>query len=279
MNRSRTVSLNTRPDYYRLIVTRIPARRLIFLPLLGAIALLVADATRAIRPSMMSATGCIGVLFAESPEAIDLVRRYQDKIAAEAAKNDLPPELLAAVIINHQAYQPVARRLSDCLGSALGANLSLGLAQIRISTAAQLDGRHVRDLSPSEFRELRLALLSPEKNIAYQGREMRFLLDRKNRFPGLGADALIHDPFKMALLITEYRMGAANTASQTSRLSAAAFTALGILEEETLTMFARDPSDVIRIRGSILEYLESVYCHSGIFNEGVCDDWQSSHTA
>lgn len=258
---------------------RIPASRLLSILLLGAIALLVADVTDAIRPSVISATGCIGLLFEDNPEAIELVRRHQSAISAEAAKNDLPPELLAAVIINHQNYQPVSRQLSDCLGSALGANLSLGLAQIRISTAAQLDGRHVRDLSPSEFRQLRATLSSPESNIAYQGREMRFLLDRKNRYPGLGADALIHDPFKMALLITEYRMGAANTASETSRLSAAAFTALTVLEEQTLTMFARNPADVSQIRASILEYLETIYCRSGIFNEGVCANWLSSRSA
>jgi len=246
----------------------------ILIPAVCLAALVIADFMQVARPSLVAAVQCPAEFVTRTPDAPGLVARYHETIAAEAAAHDLPPELLAALIVNHQIYIPPWRRFTDCAGSAMGANLSLGLAQLRLSTAAQLDGRAFESLSPGEFRSLRRQLLEPPQNIVYEARELRSLLDRKNRYPGMGAETLIRDPFVMALVMTEYHMGRMTTASEDSRLSANAFNALRLLAEETLDSFGRADADVAAIRSKVVEYLSYVYCDSGIFNAGVCTDWR-----
>jgi hypothetical protein len=64
----------------------------------------------------------------------------------------------------------------------LGADFSLGMAQIRLSTAARIDGAPLENLPASEYRDLRSQFLKPEENIAYEARELRVLLDQENRY-------------------------------------------------------------------------------------------------
>jgi hypothetical protein len=246
----------------------------ILVPAICLVVVLAADLAQWFRPSIVAAVACTPKLVAGSPDPQAIVRAYHDDIVAQAALHDLPPELVAAVIINHQRYLSSFRRFTDCAGSALGANLSLGLAQLRLSTAAQGDGRMLDDLSATEFRALRTRLLDPRQNIAYEARELRSLLERKSRYPGMSAAELIHDPFVMALAVTEYRMGRLTTASRSSRLSAEAFNALNVIQKETLGLFGRYADDARRVRTEIGEYLDFIYCESGIFNAGVCADWR-----
>jgi hypothetical protein len=244
---------------------------IVLLVALCLVAWLVIDLSRMVKPSAVSAAACTADLVAAWPDPAAIVDRYHDTITAEASRRDLPPELVAAVIINHQRYLSRFRRFTDCFGSALGANLSLGLAQLRLSTAAQLDGILFERVTASEFRELRARLLDPKLNIAYEAKELRALLERPGRYPGIGADELINDPFAMALVITEYRMGRLPTPSEQSRLSAEAFNGLRVIQDETLDLFARDPEEVRTIRRDIGNYLDYIYCESGIFNVSVCD--------
>jgi hypothetical protein len=95
----------------------------------------------------------------------------------------------------------------------------------------------------------------------------------------MSADELIHDPFVMALAISEYRSGRRATASEDSRLNAEAFNALRLIKEDTLYRFGRDQDEVERIQASIGEYLSFVYCDSGIFNAGVCEAWRQDSAA
>lgn len=250
----------------------------ILIPALALIGVLVADLMQLARPSLLAALACPAEFVSPTPSAEALVRRHRDTIAAQAAAYELPPELLAALIVNHQLYIPPWRRFTDCAGSAMGANLSLGLAQLRLSTAAQLDGRAFDALSAEEFRRLRRQLLDAESNIVYEARELRSLLERKNRYPGMDAESLIRDPFVMALLMTEYHMGRMSTPSAESRLSANAFNALRLMSEQTLDAFGRDPREVETIRAQVLGYLDRVYCESGIFNAETCENWRERAT-
>lgn len=254
------------------------ARSLLLLAAIAVLAVVVTDLMQFMRPSALAAVACTGELVRRRPDARSLIVRYHDTISSQAARYDLPPELVAAVIVNHQAYLSTFRRFTDCFGSALGANLSVGLAQLRLSTVALTDGTPLTDLSASEFRALRKRLLQPEQNIAYEARELRALLERRNRYPGMGAEALIRDPFVMALLITEYRMGRMSTASDKSRLSANAFNALQLIADDTLDRFERDANDRQRIRSAIRNYLHTVYCESGIFNASMCREWRQSQS-
>jgi hypothetical protein len=236
---------------------------------------LFADRARLIRVDSISAMTCTRELFSDTEDPFAIVARYRQAIALEAAEHDLPPELLSAIIINHQAFLPRRKRYTDCVGSALGRNVSLGLAQVRLSTAVLSDGRRYADLPAADFRLYRSRLLNPVSNIRYQAKELRSLLERKNRFPGTTADELIHQPSVMALLITEYRMGRLKTPVDDSRLSAAAFAALRYFLQDALFMFDRKQSDIQSIQAQIETYLDYIYCESGIFNERACENWMT----
>ena len=79
--------------------------------LLGALA--VADAMQLARPSGLAAAACTMELVRGKPDADALVARYESTIREQAKEKDLPPELLAAVIANHQAYMTTFRRFTS----------------------------------------------------------------------------------------------------------------------------------------------------------------------
>jgi hypothetical protein len=219
-----------------------------------------------VRPSALSAVACTRLLFHEPTNATQLVLQLGDTIVRQSRSYDLPGTLVAAVIVDHQRQLTPYRAFTDCFGSALGADLSLGPAQLRMSTAAELDGRVFTGMSARQFRELRAQLLDPESNVAYEVRELRALLDRQHRAPGISASALANSPAVMALLITEYRSGRMASASADSRIGANAIRTLSVMQDGTLARFEDPDSDVIGIRAAIGEYLERVRCESGSFN-------------
>lgn len=258
-------------------MARIRIAKLVYIvAALVLLALLTIDAMQLARPSGIAAAACTGTLLNARPSGEEVAARHHDTIAEEAARADLPPELLAAVIVDHQIALTRFRAFTDCFGSALGANLSIGLAQMRLSTAAQLDGKMLADLAPAEFRQLRARMLDDALNIRYAAKELRALLERRHRFPGMSAETLIHDPFVMALIITEYRMGRLGSDPERSKLSAAAFYTLRVVDDLTLASFGRDADDVIRARVGIRAYLDHVYCERGLFDADVCDEWRRS---
>ena len=238
------------------------------------LALAAADLLQLTRASGLAATACLPGYFRAAPEVPGFIFSFRDEIANVAASYDLPAELVAAVIVNHQVRFSARDRLTDCVGSALGADVSLGLAQVRLSTAAHLDGTELEFLSAVEFRRLRSQLLDRGHNIDYQVRELRALLDQANRYPGISAEALIHDPSAMSLLITEYRLGRLGTPKDASRRSGAAFDALRWIETGEVVVFGRNAIDARRIRSEIRSYLQHIYCDSGIFNASACEWWQ-----
>jgi hypothetical protein len=255
-----------------------PGFRKPVLLLLGVIllALVAADLMRWVKPSGLSALACTTTLFRSTPNTSQLLALHRDAIIQESARHDLPSVLLAAVIVDHQNQQSLSGNLSDCLGSAVGVNLSLGLAQMRLSTAAQNDGKLPTDLSASEYRQLRSRLLNPDSNIAYAARELRALMERPIRFPGMRAAELLHNPEAMALLISEYRKGRMPTAAARSSLNINAFSTLGLMQDGTLAQFDRPEEDPDLARSRIRAYLDRIYCQSGMFNERGCREWQEA---
>jgi soluble lytic murein transglycosylase len=98
---------------------------------------------------------------------------YEDAIRAEAARNDLDPALVAAVINTESGFVPDSR-------SAEGA---VGLMQLLPDTAAFVARLSDRP-SPAPDR-----LEVPEVNIAYGTRYLRYLLDRHGGDLGLALAA------------------------------------------------------------------------------------------
>jgi hypothetical protein len=171
------------------------------------IAALSADMARLVRPSGLSAAACTPILFRKAMDEPQFIETARSAIIRESESNDLPSLLVAAIAVDHRRQLTPHRAFTDCFGSALGADLSLGPAQIRMSTAAQLDGKSLSTMSATAHRELRAMLLETNANISYETRELRALLERQHRSPGISASALLNSPATMALLITEYRSG------------------------------------------------------------------------
>jgi hypothetical protein len=246
----------------------------LLLPGVVLLSFLAADVMRLARPSGLSALACTGTLFRGKPDTAQLLAQHHEAIARQSALHDLPGALVAAVMVDHQNQQSSSGDLVDCLGSAMGVNLSLGLAQVRLGTAAELDGSSLANLSVSEYRKLRSRLLNPESNIAYEARELRALMERPIRFPGMSASALLHDPAAMALLVSEYRRGRMPSSADKSRLYINAFSTLGLMQDETLARFDKPEQDPVRARVLIREYLDHIYCRSGLFNAEACTSYR-----
>jgi hypothetical protein len=220
---------------------------------------------------------CTKELFLSKPDEIKVVQLNKQAIMNEAKNFDLPPELLAAIIYNHQRDLTSFRKFTDCFGSALGGDYSLGPAQVRISTAIQSENRHIDAITPKEFKVYRASLLDPSLNIRYQAKELRSLLERKDRSPGITSVELINNPQAMSLLLSEYRMGRKGSLRNSKGFGAGSLGALRLLmDNERPYMFGRSFSDSLQIREKIRDYLDYIFCSSGIFNAGACERWRES---
>ena len=145
------------------------------------------------------------------------------------------------------------------------------------AAAIQSDGRHLAAITPKEFRIYRASLLNPNLNIRYQAKELRSLLEKENRSPGITSEELINSPQVMSLLLSEYRMGRKNSLRNSTGFGAGSLGALRLLmDEEDLYMFSRSFSDSLQIREKIRDYLDYIFCSSGIFNPSACESWRES---
>jgi hypothetical protein len=249
----------------------------ITIPLAGVILLLLADSLHLTRIDAISACICMKEIFFSKQDELNVVKENKQAIMNEAERFDLPPELLAAIIYNHQRDLTSFRIFTDCFGSALGRDLSLGPAQVRISTAVQSENRRLDEITPKEFKLYRASLLDPNLNVRYQAKELRSLLERKDRSPGITAAELMNSPQVMALLLSEYRMGRKNSLRDSTGFGAGSLGALQLLmDNEDLYMFGRSFSDALTLRKKIQDYLDYVFCSSGIFNSNACREWRAS---
>ena len=224
------------------------------------------DLARLVKPSGLSTALCVPSLLRPAMDDSKFVETARSTVIRESQTNDLPSLLVAAIAIDHRRQLTRYRAFTDCLGSALGADLSLGPAQIRMSTAAQLDGQSFATMSATAHRKLRAKLLETDTNISYEARELRSLLERQHRSPGLSASALLSNPATMALLITEYRSGRMSTAEENSPVGANALRTLRLLQDDALAQF-RDPGfDAARSQEEIEAYFTAIRCKSGKSN-------------
>jgi hypothetical protein len=74
-----------------------------------------------------------------------------------------------------------------------------------------------------------------------------------------------------------YRMGRKSSPGNSTGFGAGSLGALRLLmDEEDLYMFSRSFSDSLQIREKIKDYLDYIFCSSGIFNPGACESWRES---
>jgi hypothetical protein len=230
------------------------------------IAGLAMDMAQLARPSVLAAASCTPILFRRTTDESRFIQAARSAIVRESERNDLPRLLVAAVALDHWRELTPYRTFTDCFGSALGADLSLGPAQLRMSTAAELDGQSFSVMSPASHRALRTRLLATDTNISYEARELRALLQRAHRSPGISASALLNSPAKMALLVTEYRSGRMPTREDSSPVGANALRTLRLMHEDALAPFREPDFDSARSRMEIEAYFAAVRCTSGKSN-------------
>jgi hypothetical protein len=246
---------------------------------IALIAALLVDLAGLVKPSGLSAVACTPILLRPAMDEPQFIDSARSTIIRESMRNDLPSLLVAAIAVDHRRQLTRYRAFTDCLGSALGADLSLGPAQIRLSTAAQLDGQSSTNMSATAHRGLRALLLATDSNISYETRELRSLLERQHRSPGMSASALLSSPATMALLITEYRSGRMPTSEVNSPVGANALRTLRLLQDDALAQF-RDPDfDIARSQAEIEAYFASIRCKSGKSNRACARESHKSPSA
>ncbi|MEJ2111605.1 MAG: hypothetical protein P8Z37_17190 [Acidobacteriota bacterium] len=111
---------------------------IVIIPAIIIVLLVLAGALHMTRVDVIAACNCTKELFHGKQAEIDVVRQNKQIISQEAKRFDLPPELLAAIIYNHQRDLTPFRVFTDCFGSALGRNLSLAFSKERIVPPASL---------------------------------------------------------------------------------------------------------------------------------------------
>jgi hypothetical protein len=109
-------------------------------------------------------------------------------------------------------------------------------------------------------------LLETSTNISYETRELRALLERQHRFPGISASAILDSPAIMALLVTEYRSGRMPTTEENSPVGANALRTLRLLQDEVLASFRAPDFDTPRIQAEIEAYFSAIRCKRGKSN-------------
>lgn len=236
------------------------------------------DLMKVAKPSPVAAALCTGHLFKEKEAPSGFLARHQEDIRRAAAAYDLPATLVGAVVADHLDEQTPFRDYTDCAGSALGANLSLGPGQLRLSTAAGLQGKTYAKLTGAEFQHLRAQLLAPDTNIDLTAKELRALLQRAHRYPGISATELLRQPQAMALAVSEYRMGRSSAPREIAKLGINAFGALALMLDGELDYLEQGPARGIG-KGPIAEYLRYIHCDSGIFSVLACNEWVARHNS
>jgi hypothetical protein len=273
--RLRAMTGHSMPDYKK----RRRRRRIGIALAITLIAALSVDMARLVKASGLSAASCTPILFRKAMGEPQFIETARSAIIRESVNNDLPSLLVAAITLDHRRQLTRHRTFTDCLGSALGADLSLGPAQIRMSTAAHLDGHAYSTMSVTAHRGLRGQLLETNTNISYEARELRSLLERQHRSPGISATALLSSPATMALLITEYRSGRMRMAEENSPVGANALRTLRLLQDDALAPF-RDPDfETARSQAEIEAYFSAIRCKSGKSNRACARKSRRSPSA
>jgi hypothetical protein len=125
-----------------------------------------------------------------------------------------------------------------------------------MSTAAQLDGQSLSTMSATAHRRLRALLLETNANISYETRELRALLERQHRSPGISASALLNSP-----------------------VGANALRTLRLLQDDALAPFRGRDFDAARMQAEIEVNFSAVRCKSGKSNRACAQDSRSSPSA
>jgi len=166
-------------------------------------------------------------------ENLNFISENRNNIRQSAHNQDLPPEFLAALIYNEKTKESFISRTMDNVLLLAGLDPTIGDAQIKISTAAMLDGNN-KKLSNKEQHIKYSKLIDTPSNIDYAAKYIRYILDRHNRFPKITSEELLNNPNAMAIVATEYNRGPSKSPVQKAKPNASGLHVVSLLCDNSI---------------------------------------------
>lgn len=175
------------------------------------------------------------------------IREHRDRILATASEYGVPPELIVATIKSENIGRQKLEDWKDEIGDFLGLDVSLGVGQVKVSTATSLERRFLGGTYGLD--SVKGNLRNPDWNIDYIA--MFYASEMKN-LRIVDPDILLRDPRNLAELAARY-VGGRKHGGEAG--TAAFSTLLYLADTSTLTLFPRtgfNADDINRrIRGFV----------------------------
>ena len=110
----------------------------------------------------------------QQDKIICFIDEYAAKITTAAKENNVPPELLAAVVYQENDYRLKIQDITDTISELIGRNYTAGPGQIKISTAMRLDNI-TTPIVKLEIESYSHRLNDPEVAISYIAAELNHI--------------------------------------------------------------------------------------------------------
>ena len=145
---------------------------------------------------------------------IQFVKRYKQDIVKYAKQYGVPPEMIVAALLSENYQRPKLEDIKDIIGTSIigrliNLNPSVGPGQINVSTASGLYKE--LGIEGQSREQIEKALLDPSTNIMLIAKLESQLMNRKNRLPQSTQIDVLDDPHLIAIIGSEYSMGATQT--------------------------------------------------------------------
>jgi len=189
----------------------------------------------------------------------NFLKQYAPDIKAAAQRDGLPDIYVASFIVSENYNRNKFEDLKDVLGYNLGKNVSLGSGQVKMRTAAGLDG--ITEKLSREQREIYRARLEedPIEGINYISKYLASLKNRPNRFPNFSAEEFANDYRAMGITGSEYMIGPTDSPLDKAEINYYGANLLTIMTKPYLAeMFATKPLPGEKVEAFLMENIQSI---------------------
>jgi hypothetical protein len=202
---------------------------------------------------------------AEMRELVCSLHPYALEAADASGEDGVPSRLMAAILLVEMINRPRATRAQEIRDTRNAIhsqarsgwtwpweriNRSLGVGQVRLSTAAMAKG-HIpfivgkQSEVERQFKKLRLSTILglvdelrwPRSNVAIATKLLTTLKNRANRFPSLRKDDLLSNDHAAAVIATEYNKGATKSTASAAQPSDYGRTVVAAMKSPLLVHF------------------------------------------
>jgi RHS repeat-associated protein len=164
---------------------------------------------------------------ADEQDAFRALTVHRESIIASAKESGIPPLLLGDVIYQEQKLLSPAEDLIDSIGASLlnivspstASEVSLGLGQMKIKTAAALLGFDPNNLTSDQVSLIKGKLTDPKSSIQLSAMYLKSLKDQPNRFPEMSVESLgtPETRTERGVIATEYNIGPTGSSREKAR--------------------------------------------------------------